>query len=127
MSPKAYDQRQKVKDADDLWRQIIYAKAKNGQCARCGRKRPLQACHNISRRYLSTRHDPDNGAPCCAGCHIVMTADHEKHLAFFVNYLGEETYERIRLRSIGRSKTDMDLVLMSLRRQVIDKGLEDKL
>lgn len=111
-----YNYRQKVKIANDLWRHLIYKKAKDGACARCGSKKGLQAMHLFPKgRYPHIRFDLDNGAPGCAGCHRKMTNDHEAHRQFCLRFLGESRYENLRMRSLLKTKCDVDLVIVQLR------------
>jgi hypothetical protein len=113
-----YSYRMKVKQANDLWRHLIYRKALDGKCAVCGAQKGLQAMHLFPKgRYPHLRFDLDNGAPGCAGCHRGLTNDHEQHRDFCRRYLGESRYEALRLRSISRAKNDIDLVLIYLRQK----------
>jgi 5-methylcytosine-specific restriction endonuclease McrA len=116
MPPGLYRYRQKVKDANELWRHLIYRKAPDGQCAVCGTTKGLQAMHLFPKgRYPHIRFEIDNGAPGCPGCHRRLTNDHEGHRDFCIRFMGKDRYERLRLRSISRAKMDIDLVLMYLR------------
>lgn len=113
-----YRYRQKVKIANDLWRHLIYKKAKDGACANCGQANGLQAMHLFpKKRYPHMRFELDNGAPGCAGCHRKMTNDHEYHRQFCIRYLGEDVYERLRLQSLSKGKIDVDLVILYLQRK----------
>jgi len=116
MAPGLYRYRQKVKDANELWRHLIYKKAVDGKCAVCGTSKGLQAMHLFPKgRYPHLRFDLDNGAPGCPGCHRRLTNDHESHRDFCIRYLGSMRYERLRLMSISRSKMDIDLVMLYLK------------
>lgn len=117
-----YSYRQKVKVANDLWRHLIYKKAKDGKCARCGHAVGLQAMHVFPKgRYPHMRFDLDNGIPGCSGCHRLLTNDHEAHKNLAISYLGEPVYERLRLLSISRAKADIDLTIIYLKRKT-DEG-----
>lgn len=117
-----YGYRQKVKVANDLWRHLIYRMAKDGACANCGTQKGLQAMHLFPKgRYPHLRFDLENGAPGCAGCHRRMTNDHELHRSFCIRWLGADRYEALRLRSLSRSKTDVDLAILYLQ-QVTASG-----
>jgi hypothetical protein len=122
-----YNYRMKVKVANDLWRHLIYKKAKDGACANCGTKKGLQAMHLFPKGglYAHMRFELDNGAPGCAGCHRRMTNDHELHRQFCIRYLGEERYERLRLMSISRSKIDIDLIILYLQRLTNASGVPE--
>lgn len=127
-----YGYRQKVKVANDLWRHLIYKKAKDGACARCGGKKGLQAMHIFPKgRYPHMRFDLDNGIPGCAGCHRLLTNDHEAHRDLASTYLGADRYERLRLLSISRAKADIDLTLIYLTQKTnesttVHAGREDQ-
>lgn len=113
-----YGYRQKVKVANDLWRHLIYKKAKDGACARCGHKVGLQAMHVFPKgRYPHMRFDLDNGIPGCAGCHRLLTNSHEEHRAFATGYLGADVYQRLFLLSISRAKNDIDLSILYLQQK----------
>jgi len=109
------EQKEKIKVADELWRKWIYAKSPNGICVLCLKKRPIQAAHFISRWYKHTRHDQDNGAPLCGGCHMLLGKDHELHRLFFRQYLGPATYRRLEVARLQRGKVDLDLAILNLR------------
>lgn len=119
-----YNYRGQVKEANDLWRRFIYMKAKRyargphgamGECAVCDHFGYLQAMHLFPKgKYPHMRFDRDNGAPGCAACHMRLTNDHEQHRAFCIRYLGAELYERLRLRSRSRAKTDVTLAIIDL-------------
>lgn len=117
-----YGYRMKVKQANDLWRHLIYRKALDGKCAVCGTTKGLQAMHLFPKgRYPHMRFELSNGAPGCPGCHRRLTNDHEQHRDFCIRYVGGDEYERLRLMSISRVKMDIDMVLIYLR-QVTDEG-----
>jgi 5-methylcytosine-specific restriction endonuclease McrA len=118
-----YGYREKVKEANELWRHLIYTKTVDGRCAVCGTSKGLQAMHLFPKgRYPHVRFDLDNGAPGCPGCHRRLTNDHEAHRNFCIRYLGSERYEALRMRSISRAKMDIDLVLLYLKRMT-DEGI----
>jgi len=125
-TPTQNERRQKMTRANDLWRHLIYKKARpTGACAVCGTTRGLQAMHLFPKgKYPHIRFDLDNGAPGCPGCHIRLTNDHEAHRDFCIRFLGAEKYEQLRLRSLCKTKMDIDLVLMHLQRET-DAGKAD--
>ena len=86
------------KEADELWRRIIYSKTSGGLCARCGRSRGLQAMHFVSRRKRQTRWEVSNG---------------------------QAEADRLLLLSESRGgKVDMTLVLLDLHAEARKRGLE---
>lgn len=118
-----YSFRVKEKQANDLWRHLVYSKSLDGKCAVCGQKKGLQAMHLFPKgRYRHMRFELSNGAPGCSGCHRRLTNDHEQHRDFCIRYIGAAEYERLRLMSISRGKMDIDAVLLFLR-QKTDEGL----
>lgn len=66
--------------------------------------------------YPHMRFDPDNGAPGCRPCHLLIDCDHEAKLEFCVAFCGPAQYERLRLRSIARGKTDLGMAILELER-----------
>src|SRR5882672_5175346 len=108
--------RELVEDADALWRKLIYAKTTDGRCVvNLSHQRGLQAMHLFPKgHYPHLRHDPENGAPGCPGCHIELTNDHEKHRNFCIRFLGPARYERLRLRSLSVNKVDVRLSILEL-------------
>lgn len=104
-------------EAMGLWAQIQYRKAVAGRCAKCGRARPLQAAHFVPRERPQTRHDPENGAPLCAGCHMeVDRGDREAAALWWRSRLGEQAYERLRvLANVRGKRPDIKLRIIQLR------------
>jgi len=125
LPPPLYDHHMLKRRGDDLWRVLIYAKSEEMRCVVPWptHSAGIQAMHYISRRKLATRHDPDNGAPGCGSCHMRLTRDQEAHEKFFRAYLGEAKCERLRLRAMARSKTDLGITIMYLEAQLLEKGL----
>jgi Zn ribbon nucleic-acid-binding protein len=115
MPARLYNHRVLVKQADALWTAAIHAKAEFNTCARCGFHKPLQAAHNVSRRVMRTRHDIDNGLPLCSGCHRLIDSDAEEKRSLFLDVLGQERYDRLQLMKLARGKTDLQLVILSLK------------
>jgi hypothetical protein len=114
MPAPLYRHRQQVKECDALWSRLILRDATN--CKRCGLPRTLDPAHNIGRkRCLATRHDPDNGAPLCRGCHRLIHEDAEEHRAFFVKYLGPDRYNRLQGMKLWKGRVDLKLVAVALR------------
>ena len=123
MPPGLYSHSQKVKQANELWRHLVYKKAVDGKCAVCGTAKGLQAMHLFPKgRYPHLRFDLDNGAPGCPGCHRRLTNDHEAHRDFCIRYIGAMRYERLRLLSISRAKLDVDLVILYLKEKTSESN-----
>lgn len=117
--------KQKVVYANELWRRIIYSKAVDGRCARCGTKpEKLQAMHVYAKgAHPRLRFDLDNGAPGCYPCHLRIDSDHAAKNAFALRYLGEAGCARLALMAAARGKTDMDLTIMNLERECDARGI----
>ena len=64
----------------------------------------LTAAHVISRRYLATRHDLDNGVPLCFSAHDFFTRNPERWIEFISIYLGAEKYEELRTKALKGNK-----------------------
>lgn len=115
LSPAKYgSHREKVKYANDLWRRLIYAKEPSGVCPRCLTRPWHDAAHCWTKGgYPALRFDLGNGAPLCRACHRRVDSDHEAKEQFFRRYLGVE-YDRLRLRALARSRTDVGLTIVML-------------
>lgn len=108
----------KVRQATELWRKLIYQHEPSGLCPRCVTRRHQEAAHVFAKGpYPSMRFDLDNGIPLCRSCHRRYDYDHAVHLAFSIQYLGQERYDRLLLMSQARGKCDLDLTLIFLRRE----------
>ena len=80
----------------------------------------LQCCHFITRGNRATKWDPDNCSGLCGGCHIYLDNHHEEFVDFMVARLGEERFERLKLRAQGVKK--MDMVAVRLYLKMLIKG-----
>jgi hypothetical protein len=61
------------KACDDAWSELVKKRAKY-RCEVCGKTTALNSHHIYSRSNNSTRHDPENGVCCCAGCHVFSSS-----------------------------------------------------
>ena len=120
MPSAAGDFKARVKYANDLWRDLIRAKEPGGICPMC-RKRPWHdgAHCFIKGRHHVVRFEPDDGAPLCRPCHRIIDSDHHAKTEFFMRYIGVEAYERLRLRTVSRSKLDLGLMIMFLEAETL--------
>lgn len=123
--PEALDTwRKQAKRGHEMWRLLIYAKEPSGICPMCLKRQWTDAAHIFPKgRYPNVRLDQDNGIPLCRACHRMFDTDHELHRTFALRYLGGNGYERLRLRAIGRGKTDMRLALMLLKQEIEARAL----
>lgn len=107
--------------ADRLWSFVV--RHKSPVCIRCHTRPTAQADHLISRRYRVTRWQIANGAPLCAGCHRLLTSDHEMHVQVARRYMGAEVYEGCyRAAQVG-GKVDPALAAVALEQEIRDRGL----
>jgi 5-methylcytosine-specific restriction endonuclease McrA len=79
------------------------------RCQRCGRYYPdggrgLQVAHLFSRRIQATRHDPDNLAALCTGCHMYFHAHPLEAHAWWRRHLGTDRYVLLARRAKARVK-----------------------
>jgi hypothetical protein len=107
--------REKVKFADNIWREIIRAKERAGICPCCLKRRWAHCAHGWPKGYYPwMRFEVDNGIPLCWPCHRRVDADAHAKEELWRRYIGTERYERLKLMAQVHSKLDMDLVIMSL-------------
>jgi len=109
--------RSRVKQANELWRQAIYAKSQSPTklCLRCGIRPFADAAHCFTKgAYPHLRFDLDNGLPCCRPCHRRIDSDHFAKEQLFRAVLGDARYEALKLRAQSKAKLDMALVLVAL-------------
>ena len=80
-----------------------------GGCERCKALRQshkeLQAAHFHSRRKHTTRWDIRNSVGLCGGCHQYLDSNKEAKIAFEIECLGEEEYERLYVLAEMTTKT----------------------
>jgi len=108
--------RERVKYLNEIWRRLIYLKSPNGRCLICKTGKGNQAAHIFAKGpYPHMRFDLDNGVPLCVPCHRRFDGDNAWGYEWRQTLLGDpDTYERMKLRSVGRGKTDLQLVRLHL-------------
>ena len=105
------DRRRQEKRLDDLFSLIIRKRAMQrvGGCERCKALRQshkeLQTAHFHSRRKHTTRWDIRNSVGLCGGCHQYLDSNKEAKIAFEIECLGEEEYERLYVLAEMTTKT----------------------
>jgi len=105
------DRRRQEKRLDDLFSLIIRKRAMQrvGGCERCKAPRQsykeLQTAHFHSRRKHTTRWDIRNSVGLCGGCHQYLDSNKEAKIAFEIECLGEEEYERLYVLAEMTTKT----------------------
>lgn len=100
--------------ADNLFSQ--YIRLRDGHCVRCGKWqgengfKHLQCSHYFGRGRESTRFDPENCDALCFYCHRYWGSDNrEAYREFKIRQLGEEGFEKLRIRSEMYCKKDRKL------------------
>jgi hypothetical protein len=107
---------------DQLFSQYIRMRAIRivGGCERCltpkydiqkdnGKVYPawkqLQCSHFYGRSCQPTRYDSDNACGLCGACHMYLTSRPEEHRAFFLQRLGQESFDLLagRMRIMGKA------------------------
>lgn len=121
-TPEPLKRHRKLEErADKLWSFLV--RHKSPVCIRCCWRPTAQADHLISRRYRVTRWQTLNGAPLCAGCHRLLTSDHEMHVQVARRYMGAEVYEQCyRAAQVG-GKVDPALAAVALEQEIRERGL----
>ena len=109
------DYRARLKYGLQLWAKLIKLKEPSGICPRCFKRPWYDAAHCWNRgRHRALCLELDNGAPLCRVCHRIVDSDHHAKEQFFVSYMGQDKYERLRLLAMTRSKMALDLTLLFL-------------
>lgn len=107
-------EKKKLKDKCDLlWSKII----KNiGECEKChSRTKALNSAHIMSRRYLQTRWDLENGLCLCVGCHFWAHQNPIEFTHWVEEYLGEDIIEKLRKKANYIGKVDLEEVHIYLK------------
>jgi hypothetical protein len=91
-----------------------------GKCQAAGSRKgdckgPIQWCHIVSRRYLSTRWDMDNCLAMCAACHMFYTYHPVEWENLIVYMFGAEQLERLKYSAL-KPKPNYDEILAYLKR-----------
>lgn len=94
---------------EDKWFSLYVRARDKWACQRCGKKfRPyeengdnshlkgLHCAHCFGRGSHATRWEEDNACALCYGCHSYIDANPDEKREFFIERLGEETYEATR-------------------------------
>ena len=102
-----------IKTLDKLASEVTYRRA-NGVCERCSR--PAKSCHHtFSRRYISTRWNPDNLLNLCYPCHIHFFHSRiEEARDWLIQRMGEAKYQKLKIQALGRHKGKPDYKLIRL-------------
>ena len=111
---KVKTERQKIiKILDRLASEVAYQRAGN-QCEKCGRS-AKSAHHIFSRRYVSTRWNPDNLLNICYPCHIHWFHSRiEEARDWLIQRMGEKKYNLLKIQVLSRHKGKSDYKLIKL-------------
>ena len=105
--------REVEREADKLASQV--ALFGGPRCCRCHARQAVHPHHMVSRRYRALRWNPDNLAPLCAGCHLVVGYDSEENRALAISRVGAGRWEAWQgLKNCG-ARTDPALAIVALR------------
>jgi hypothetical protein len=90
--------------AADRWFSLCVRERADWRCEVCGKhyergSQGLHCSHFWSRRHQSVRHDPDNAAAHCFGCHQRLGGDPLDFAAWVEGHLGSERREALDLRA----------------------------
>ena len=111
---KVKTERQKIiKILDKLASEVIYKRA-DFKCEKCGR--PAKSAHHLfSRRYISTRWNPDNLLNLCYPCHIHFFHSRiEEARDWLIQRMGEAKYQKLKIQALSRHKGKSDYKLIKL-------------
>jgi len=116
----------KITKLDRMMSQFVRNKA-NWYCERCFKKYvpPTNALHNahiFTRSRHSTRFDSDNCKSLCYGCHSYLDRNPKLKYAWYIEKFGQETFEKLELRSNIPSKIDRVMIELWLRRKLHDQN-----
>lgn len=109
--------RERVKYADGLCRQLARARVNGPACQVCGIRPWHDMMHGFAKGpYPALRHELDNLAMGCRPCHRRIDSDHLAKEQFWRRHIGDERYERLKLRAQSRAKSDLALTILHLER-----------
>lgn len=92
----------KITKADYWFGRCVKERAE-WKCEVCGKQyqegnQGLHTSHFYSRRHQSVRHDPDNAAAHCFGCHHRLGGEPVLFANWILNHLGQERSEALLVR-----------------------------
>lgn len=73
-------------------------------CQRCGREGQTECAHCFGRRKQTTRHDPRNACALCVRCHRYLDEHYDEKMQFFLDRLGPDEFEALRILAETTSK-----------------------
>ena len=99
-----------------------YIRNRDGwKCVRCHKQYEpptsgLQNSHFWGRARENTRFDPDNCDSLCFSCHQYWGGDgREEYIEFKKKQLGEEGYQKLKIRAFTYRKKDDKIILLWLK------------
>lgn len=111
-------ERKKIIDkCDSVFREIIRLRDK--VCQRTGKSTNLQVAHYFTRSNMRTRWDEANACLLNAGTHLYWAhKNHEEFRDFWIERIGQEEFERLKLRTRVRGTiytSDLEVILIGLK------------
>lgn len=118
----------------DKWFSFYVRFSDNWTCFSCGKYCPqrrlgnpdlpqaqIQCAHIFSRRFKSTRFDPQNAVALCFKCHEKYTEDVRGWEAFIISKIGNDLYNRLRVKTMMTIKyQDEKVIAKEFREAVIE-------
>ena len=118
----------KLDKADKMFSR--YIRLRDKRCVRCGRPgepnangeeiNGLECSHYFGRGRESTRFDPENCDSLDAGCHQYWSTNKESYRDFKIRQLGEDGFEKLRIRAEMISKKDRKVAYLFAKKLVED-------
>lgn len=106
----------RIDPADKYFSLFVRFRA-NWRCEKCGTQyevgsQGLHASHFWSRRFESTRFDPENVSAHCFSCHTFLGGNPELHRQWKLKQLGQSAYDLLMVRAQTTQKKDRKLTLI---------------
>jgi len=101
--------------ADREWSRAV-AKRAGYKCEWCGQSDgKLEAHHIISRRYIATRYDLDNGIYLCFTCHMKAHQNPQEFREFVEKKYGKKRLRELKGKAKQKGKIDYEEVYKKLK------------
>ena len=125
---RTYGRAKKLLDAIvSQWVRLRFADSSgNVACICCGSVKHwnLQQCaHYVKRSHLATRWEPENLAPCCYRCNVLMSGNYPAYTIWGLNRYGMDWPARMVALSktqVKYSRTDLEALILDYEKRVED-------
>lgn len=108
------NQKNKISKLDKLWGEAIRKRDRN-ICQACFRP-GNQPHHIFGRRYLSTRHDLNNGICLCWACHRHKAhGDVELFRDFIIKKIGQKEFDKLKVKAYSVKNFDLNMKEIELK------------